>query len=178
MYRLLNTHGPKTVDTSEAMERILRERIVATPGNARVAVNFAPGEMPLIRTRDGRQMAPFVYLYEHSMARVGGLAEGSRAEFEGAAAVFNAQFNVVCRSGEPVLEEEFYAALCGIAAAGHRDTYAHWVIGPAFASEYERWAGSHTAAVNGFQTYLASHPLRPRTPTRADDLFAVTGSAD
>lgn len=175
IYRILATHGPRTVDTTNAMARVLREKVVTDSGSTTVRWNIAQGEMPLIPTRGGGQLAPFVYLYEHSMSHTTGLSSTSRSTYEGAAAVFVAELGAVCRGGEPVLPDAFYETLCGMWSAGHSATYAHWVIGPAFAVEFEAYSRAHATEVNNLSTYLAAHPYRPRTPTRADDLYAVSG---
>lgn len=172
-YRILSTHGSRTVDTTNAMARIIRDKITVAPNGTDVVMDLAAGEMPTIRNRDGASMAPFVYLYQVLMDRASGLATAQRGTLEGAAAVINQQLVVTCRGDDPLLDEELFHTLCGISAAGHRDTYAHWVVGPAFAAEWEAWQTAHTTGVNQFLSYLAAHPFRPRTPMRADDAYVV-----
>ena len=171
-YRLLDSHGRKTVDVTNAMARVLREKVTFTPPND-VELRFAPGAMPVLPAAGNHYYAPFAHLYEHSMNGIGNAAALGLSTFEGASAVFAVQTQLVCDDGAAVLEEEFYVALCGIAQGGHRDAYAHWVIGPAFSTEWETWSRAHSAQVEAFQRYLASHPFRPTTATRPDDLHPV-----
>lgn len=171
-YRLLDGHGRKTVEVTGAMARVLREKVTFTPPND-VELRFAPGAMPVLPASGHRYFAPFAHLYEHSMNGIGNAAALGLSTFEGASAVFAVQTQLVCNDGAPVLQEEFYAALCELAAAGHRDAYAHWVIGPAFSTAWETWAAAHAQQVDAFQRYLAAHPFRPMTATRPDDLHPV-----
>lgn len=171
-YRLLDTHGRKTVDVANAMARVLREKVTFTPPNE-VELRFAPGAMPVLPASGNRYFAPFAHLYEHSMNGIGNAAAQGLSTYEGASAVFAVQTQLVCRDGAAVLEEEFYTALCGIAAGGHREAYAHWVIGPAFSTEWEAWRAAHENQVEAFQRYLSANPFRPAAATRPDDLHPV-----
>lgn len=171
-YRLLDPTGRKTVDVTNAMARVLREKVRVVPPN-QVELTFAPGAMPVLPASGNRYFAPFAHLYEHSMNGIGNAAAQGLSTFEGAASVFSVQVQLVCRDGAAVLEEEFYTFLCGVGAGGHRDAYAHWVIGPAFPSDWSTWQTSHDDSYQAFQRYLASHPFRPMTATRPDDLFPV-----
>jgi len=171
-YRVLDPHGRKTVDVANAMSRVLREKVTFTAPSD-VVLHFAPGAMPVLPASGHRYFAPFAHLYEHSMNGIGNAAALGLSTYEGQSAVFAVQSQLVCRDGAAVLEEEFYTLLCGLATEGHRDAYAHWVIGPAFSTEWETWKGAHEPAVEAMQRYLAAHPFRPQHATRPDDLHPV-----
>lgn len=172
MYRLQDGHGRRTVEVATAMARVIRERFtVSDTGD--VEANISPaGEMPMLTGPDGRTFAPFAYLYDHSMSMVPN-PPSPLTEYEGAAGVLIGQVRVICREGEPVLDDPTYHWLCDMAAARHSNAYAHWVIGPAFGPGWEAWRAANAAALDAYESWTHTHRYDPSRATRPDDLHPV-----
>lgn len=171
-YRILDTHGRKTVDVANAMARVIRERFTVSEAG-QVDARLAPaGRMPIIDGYDERTYGPFAYVYQYSMDSIPN-PNAPLDQYEGASAVFAGQLQAICRSGRPVLDDPLYDWLCDLAAAGHADTYGHWVIGPAFGPGWEAWRTAHARELDAYESFLQTHPYRPRRATRPDDLHPI-----
>lgn len=171
--RVLSPRGENAKPVAAAMLRVLREHVaVQTKGEKMdVQIHLAPGAMPVL-AENGQFFAPFAHRYENSFALTA-LAMTGRWDSQTVGATLRAYVDGLHRpSAAPWrMDVELHRYLQAVETAGHLDTYAHWVMDPAFGDSY---TGANQAAVTGMLSYFDAHPFKPTVAVLPDDLALFT----
>lgn len=150
---------------SDAMARVLRERITVTGDTTRrhVSTRLAPGSMPAFASDDGSMRAPVAHVFE--LALVPALATFLG---EWTMPVVVAMLDGYVQRGHSLLDEavELNGWLGQLAEAGHLPGFAALAFGPGLGLEI----GEDAAAA---REWIETHPFAPTRAFFPDDLVRV-----
>lgn len=170
-YRLLAPEGPRTEAVVRAMRRVFETRVEVSNGTAQV--RLAPGSMPVIAMDDGRMLAPFAHRYEivAGMTFAGAVPN----TFENIALGLAHYPEFASPRDFPFqAETELSTYLAALGTAGHLETFAHFVIGPAFPEPWAAYTQTNGTKLAAFRAHLAANPFTPTVGVRPDDLAPLT----